>query len=58
MGDGSLHGSLYGDKGYISEALREKLHKQGGTSTKFARAWTPCEVSVSDAVLLKKRMLR
>ena len=27
--DTPLHGSLYGDRGYISRDLREKLHKQG-----------------------------
>ena len=27
--DGQLHGSLYGDRGYISKELREKLRKQG-----------------------------
>jgi len=56
--EGVLHGNLYGDKGYISKDLREKLHKQGvHLIYKVRKHMDPLEVSVSDAVLLKKRML-
>ena len=53
-----LHGSLYGDRGYISKALRQKLGKQGiNLVYKVRKNMKPLEVSVSDEVLLKKRML-
>ena len=53
-----LHGSLYGDRGYISKDLREKLHKQGiNLVYKVRKNMHPLDVSVSDEVLLKKRML-
>ena len=53
-----LHGSLYGDRGYISEDLREKLHKQGiNLVYKVRKNMDPLDVSASDEVLLKKRTL-
>ena len=53
-----LHGSLYGDRGYISEDLREKLRKQGiNLVYKVRKNMDPLEVSASDEVLLKKRTL-
>ncbi len=58
VSEGHLHGSLYGDRGYISKALREKLGKQGiNLVYKVRKNMKPLEVSVSDEVLLKKRML-
>ena len=54
----SLHGSLYGDRGYISKDLREKLRKQGiDLVYKVRKNMDPLEVSASDEVLLKKRTL-
>ena len=56
--EGSLHGSLYGDRGYISKDLREKLRKQGVNLVyKVRKNMKPLDLSVSDEVLLKKRML-
>ena len=56
--DTPLHGSLYGDRGYISKDLREKLHKQGiDLVYKVRKNMDPLDVSVSDEVLLKKRVL-
>ena len=56
--EGHLHGSLYGDRGYISKDLREKLHKQGiDLVYKVHKNMDPLDVSVSDEVLLKKRTL-
>ena len=56
--DTPLHGSLYGDRGYISQDLREKLRKQGiNLVYKVRRNMDPLDVSVSDEVLLKKRTL-
>ena len=56
--DGQLHGSLYGDRGYISKDLREKLHKQGiNLVYKVRKNMNPLDLSVSDEVLLKKRTL-
>ena len=53
-----LHGSLYGDRGYISQDLREKLHKQGiNLVYKVRKNMDPLDVSASDEVLLKKRTL-
>ena len=56
--DGQFHGSLYGDRGYISKDLREKLEKQGVNLVyKVRKNMTPLDLSVSDEVLLKKRTL-
>ena len=56
--EGSLHGSLCGDRGYISKDLREKLRKQGVNLVyKVRKNMEPLDLSVSDEVLLKKRML-
>ena len=53
-----LHGSLYGDKGYISTDLRERLGEQGVNLVyKVRKNMDPLDLSVSDEVLLKKRML-
>ena len=58
VSEGHLHASLYGDRGYISKALRQKLGKQGiNLVYKVRKNMKPLEVSVSDEVLLKKRML-
>jgi len=58
MGEGHLHGGLYGDKGYVSKDLREKRRKQGVNLVyKVRKNMDPLEVSVSDAVLLRERML-
>ena len=58
VSEGRLHGSHYGDRGYISKDLRERLHKQGVNLVyKVRKNMKPLEVSVSDEVLLKKRML-
>ena len=54
----SLHGSLYGDRGYISQDLREKLRRHGiNLVYKVRKNMDPLEVSASDEVLLKKRVL-
>lgn len=53
-----LHGSLYADKGYISKDLREDLREQGVNLVyKVRKNMEPLDLSVSDEVLLKKRML-
>lgn len=53
-----LYGSLYGDKGYISKDLREQLREQGVNLVyKVRKDMDPLDLSVSDEVLLKKRML-
>ena len=53
-----LHSSLYGDRRYISKDLREALREQGiNLVYKVRQNMDPLDVSVSDAVLLKKRML-
>ena len=53
-----LFGKLYGDKGYISKDLREFLKQQGiHLCYKVRPNMKPLELSVSDAVLLKKRTL-
>lgn len=57
-GAGKLHGSLFGDRGYISKDLREHLGEQDVNLVyKVRKNMHPLEVSVSDEVLLKKRML-
>ncbi len=54
----SLEGNLYGDRGYVSKDLREKLHKHGvNLLYKVRKNMKPLEVSVCDEVLLKKRTL-
>ena len=56
--DTPLHGNLYGDRGYISKDLREKLRKQGiNLVYKVRKNMDPLDVSVSDEGLLKKRTL-
>ena len=53
-----LHGSLYGDRGYISKDLRERLGAQGVNLVyKVRKNMDPLDLSVADKVLLKKRML-
>ena len=53
-----LHGSLYADRGYISKDLREELREQGVNLVyKVRKNMQPLDLSVSDEVLLKKRML-
>ena len=53
-----LHGSLYADRGYISKDLREMLRAQDINFVyKVRKNMDPLELSVSDEVLLKKRML-
>ena len=53
-----LHGSLYGDRGYISKDLREILREQGVNLVyKVRKNMDPLDLSVSDEVLLKKRMI-
>ena len=54
-----LHRKLYGDRGYISKALREHLNAQGiALIYKVRKNMDPLEVSACDEVLLKKRVLR
>ena len=51
-------GALYGDKGYISEDLREMLNAQGiKLFYKVRKNMKPLDLSVSDEVLLKKRVI-
>ena len=51
-------GSLYGDKGYISKDLREHLSEEGiHLVYKVRKNMKPLDLSVSDEVLLKKRMI-
>ena len=53
-----LHGSLYADRGYISKDLREVLREQGiNLVYKVRKNMKPLDLSVSDEVLVKKRML-
>ena len=53
-----LHGSLYADKGYISKDIREMLRAEGVNLVyKVRKNMDPLDLSVSDEVLLKKRML-
>ena len=53
-----LHGSLYADRGYISKDIREMLRGQGINFVyKVRKNMDPLSLSVSDEVLLKKRML-
>ena len=56
-GDG-FFGSLIGDKGYISRSLREHLSEAGiNLVYKVRPNMKPLDLSASDEVLLKKRML-
>ena len=53
-----LHGCLYADRGYISKDIREALHEQGVNLVyKVRKNMDPLDLSVSDEVLLKKRVL-
>ena len=53
-----LFGKLYGDRGYISKALREKLGSQGISLVyKVRKNMEPLLLSETDIVLLKKWML-
>ena len=53
-----VFGSLYGDKGYISKELRETLRQQGVDLVYKVRPnMKPLAVSVTDAVMLKKRVI-
>ena len=53
-----LHGNLYADRGYISKDLREQLRAQGiNLVYKVRKNMKPLDLSVSDEVLLRKRML-
>ena len=54
----SLFGKLYGDRGYISKALREKLRAQGICFVyKVRKNMEPLPLSEADTLLLRKRML-
>ena len=51
-------GNLYGDKGYISKDLREHLSEEGIHLVYKVRSnMKPLDLSVSDEVLLKKRVI-
>ena len=51
-------GNLYGDKGYISKDLREQLAEEDiHLVYKVRKNMRPLDLSVSDKVLLKKRMI-
>ena len=53
-----LFGKLYGDRGYISKALREKLGSQGISLVyKVRKNMAPLPMSETDTLLLRKRML-
>ncbi len=53
-----LHGSLYGDKGYISKDMRETLQQQGiNLIYKVRKNMKPEPLSASDEVWLRKRMI-
>jgi hypothetical protein len=53
-----LHGNLYGDRGYISKDLREILREKGiNLVYKVRKNMSALDLSVSDEVLLKKRMI-
>jgi hypothetical protein len=50
-----LHGSLYGDRRYISKEIREALREQGVNLVyKVRKNMDPLDLSGSDEVLLKK----
>ena len=53
-----VFGSLYGDKGYISKDLRERLDRRGiRLCYKVRKNMKPLDLSVSDELLLKKRVI-
>ena len=53
-----LHGSLYGDKGYISKDLRETLRQQGiNLIYKVRKNMKPEPLSTSDEAWLRKRVI-
>ena len=53
-----LEGSLYGDRGYISKDLRQRLRQRGINYVyKVRKNMDPLPLSVSDEVFLKKRGL-
>ena len=54
-----IFGNLYADRGYISKDLRDLLSKQGNLNLvyKVRKNMKPLPLSVSDEVLLKKRVL-
>ena len=53
-----LYGNLYADKGYISKDLRQILSRRGiNLVYKVRKNMEPLPLSVSDEVLLKKRVL-
>ena len=54
-----VSGNLYADRGYISKDLRELISKWGNLNLvyKVRKNMKPLRLSVSDEVLLKKRVL-
>ena len=53
-----LHGSLYGDKGYISKDMRQTLREQGiNLIYKVRKNMKPEPLSASDEALLRKRVI-
>ena len=58
LSQGLFGNQLYGDRGYISKALREALGSQGiSLIYKVRKNMQPLPLSETDTVLLKKRML-
>ena len=54
----NLYGKLYGDKGYISQSLREDLGTQGiDLVYRVRKNMKPLPLSEFDEILLKRRML-
>ena len=54
----ALHGSLYGDKGYISKDLRARLQQTGVDYVYIVREnMDPLPLSAADEVFLKKRVI-
>ena len=54
----ALHGSLYGDKGYISKDLRARLQQTGVDYVYIVRKnMDPLPLSAADEVFLKKRVI-
>jgi hypothetical protein len=54
----SLFGKLYGDKGYLSKSLFEKLFYQGvHIVTKIRRNMKNCLMSLKDKIMLRKRAI-
>ena len=55
---GNFTAGLYTDRGYISKDLRERLREQGVNLVyKVRKNMDPLDLSVSDEVLLRKRMI-